>query len=217
MAKIVYKYLEAEHLQPMLQTGRLRVGTLHEYRDTETHDSEIGDPDEGRKTQYENPLFMSYDTPETISDFAAEFIGRTGPARSLFYDNTFELDHDLPDFFLYCVSKEASRDAMLRMGKDVCVKVEDAEAFFFELDAELRRRLLVAGDPAVAECIYRPRRREYNPADHDHPAVLKEPRHSYQAEVRGIWNPASRPIAPQIIDVPRIRGMVTLVCLGISA
>jgi len=49
----LFKYLRSEHVDSMLGRGTIRLGTLHEYRDIESHGAEIGDLDEGRKWVFE--------------------------------------------------------------------------------------------------------------------------------------------------------------------
>jgi len=187
----------------MLAQGTVRLGTLHEFRDTESHGDEVGDQAEGKKWVFEQGRRMSYDQPSSISDFAATFIGRRGPPRVLFDHNTLEVEQGVPDCFVYCVTEEFSERAMRECGYDACIELVNSQAFFNALDADLRRRDLV-GDWNVCSCEYKPRRRTYDPRDTDHPALLKEPRYSYQKEVRGIWEPRHRPVRPLILHVPQL-------------
>ena len=46
----LYKYLKKAHLEEFFENGTVKIGTLYEYRDVESHGSVVGDRDEGLQT-----------------------------------------------------------------------------------------------------------------------------------------------------------------------
>ena len=72
-----YKYLKDEHLKSFMDVGTLRVGTLYEYRDVESHGDQIGDQKEGTARVSER---FKQARGDQLSDFARTFINISGDA-----------------------------------------------------------------------------------------------------------------------------------------
>jgi hypothetical protein len=73
----LYKYLKKAHLEDFLQFGTIRMGTLYEYRDIESHGKVIGDSEEGvQTTELSLPGDEEIDLASSSSE--ADFLRKPG-------------------------------------------------------------------------------------------------------------------------------------------
>ena len=67
----LYKYTEKQHLNSFFNSGKLRVGTLYDYRDIVTHKLCVGDSNEGmnrisKTITNKNPVILSEDKNDSF-------------------------------------------------------------------------------------------------------------------------------------------------------
>lgn len=193
---VLYKYLRRSHAELLLKSGKLRIGTLYEYRNIEKHGAVIGDHEEGKSSVYmgiEDEIW----TPENQPDFAKSFfnLGQGGSLRV--QGITLEKPQESPNFYLFCATHEFDRKAMLDFGYDCCVVIEKPERFFAAITHTIRNKTIFQG---VHKCQYVPRRRSHGADNGIHPAIIKDPTYRDQKEVRALWQPLKANAQPFIIQ-----------------
>ena len=194
---VYYKYLKKEHAHSMLEYGRLRIGTLYEYRDMEKHGSVIGDDAEGKKS-----AFMEVGTEtwsnDTQPNFTRDFFKAIDGGSFTISGITLEKPKESPDFYLYCCTTEYSKDVMEEFGYDACVIIRNPERFFRALSKSLRHK--VSSFQGVYECQYRERRVSHERETDAHPAIIKAPKYQNQKEIRAFWTPEKRNVSPIMVQ-----------------
>jgi hypothetical protein len=213
MPPSAFKYLLAEHRRAFFERGSLRIGTLHDYQRTEKYGLAIGDAAEGvlhlttefrtleehsahwkewRRARGQDeppPTFVKVDSVELVA------ILRESPDGLV---ATTQAD----DCYLFCASSRCSTELMGPFGYDACLEIMDFEGFLRVVSGVLGERADFLGHRPVVYV-----GRSWSRASH--PGVprvlLKEPEYAYQAEIRALWKPRLRPIAPLLIDAPEAR------------
>jgi hypothetical protein len=205
----MYRYGQRAHCNELLEIGRVRVGTLHDFRRSE-HKRGVADPTEGKKEVahvFPSASFTGNDlsrAPKTKDESAMRAYGlfRVAPGASVqFTDVEFRMAHESPDCFVVCGSNECSTRTMAQFeGADACLRIIDVQTFVSVIAQELNKitRVEFAG---IAEVKYQARLEEWNGRDWgDHPAWIKESEFALQHEVRAIWRPlAGHAISPAFV------------------
>lgn len=198
--KRLYKYMRKEHARLLLDKGRLRIGTLYEYRNAELHGSAIGDREEGVKNLHLDGTGQHWDAG-SIPEFAQTFF-KLGPEANLTLDGVrLVVPQQSCDYFLFCTSSILDAATMHKMGYDACVVIEHPDRFFAAISHSFRHRGNFEG---AYECHYGSRSIPHNQDNGVHPALIKEPAYAYQKEVRALWRPIKTSLAPQIIDCRKL-------------
>lgn len=201
--------------------GCLRIGTLYDYRRAE-HRRGIADPTEGKKwvSHHISSLHVAdSDDPSLQQSMDYRALGafraiHLGGAKNIRIQNiSLSQEFDVPDCFLYCLSKERSERLYQEFeGADSCVEIFDPHTFFDRVSESLNdiTRVRFQG---VHEVTYSTRTQEWNGVDWGtHPALLKEPKFQRQAELRAVWTPIYRgtiePVVIGNLDIPAYCRMV---------
>lgn len=193
----LYKYLKKPHAELLLTQGKLRLGTLYEYRDTETHGVVIGDKDEGKLTTFmdiEHEHWTAATQPELIQKMIKLGEGGTMTVGNL----KMSLTEHSEDLYIYCTTEVFAKSALADFGYDCCVVIERPEQFFDAISRTVRHKARFGG---VYRCEYVGRSQSHENTDRIHPAITKDPTYQNQKEVRALWKPVKKTgIAPLIIE-----------------
>jgi hypothetical protein len=203
----LYKYIHARDLVHV-QRGSFRIGTLAEYRRTESYGNEIGDKHEGMISTRMAPGVernVTLGDGSLESNLLASVIAR-GPKSiiniTLGADVRFHIENWSNDVYVFSTSSKFDPSTMDRLGYDACVEIHQPERFFIALDRSMQRRGSVTYDE-LHEITYRDKNADYLKPHTVHPALIKDPRFEYQAEFRALWTPVDQPIEPIIIEATR--------------
>jgi len=194
---VLYKYTRAEFAQGMVQRGEFLIGTLHGFRRMEEHGMAIGDAGEGKK-EVVDAADGHWRDITARPNLATKFISAPSQANITFSNVQFQMNYDVSDVYVYCVSAARNDRVMQAFDADACVTIKRPKEFFIALDKALRLRRLVSGC-MVRPCEYTERRRDVRVDADLHPAFIKTPDYAYQEEVRALWEPRQRPIQPVLI------------------
>ena len=194
---VLYKYTRSQYAEGMVRRGEFLIGTLHGFRKIEEHGLAIGDADEGKK-EVVDVADGHWRDVTTRPNLATKFISAPPQADITFQNVQFQMNYDVPDVYVFCVSAVRADRAMHAFQADACVTIIRPEQFFRALDAALKLRKLVSGC-MVRPCKYAERRRDVRVDGDMHPAFIKTPDYAYQEEVRAIWEPRQRPIEPVLV------------------
>jgi hypothetical protein len=192
---VLYKYLRGEHAESLTRDGNIRIGTLHDFRGTESHGPGIFDPKEGKK------VVVSYIGRETFKNgetrtnslrqmgIVIEGEGSIGP---IIFENCHTrttVDH--PDTYVWCCSIVKSHEAMAAVARaDTCVEIFDVPGFYDALNRAVTKHghFGVLGPLAV---VYHDLVEEWNWQNlGEHPVFMKSTEFSAQQEARIAWMPA---------------------------
>jgi hypothetical protein len=182
----------------MIDNGRFRVGTLHDFRRSEAYGPELGDAAEGTKqvTDVANGPWQSVITRPNLAE---RFISAPENANGTLVNCYFQINYDVPDVFIYCMTTVRNDEDMHRLGHDVCIEITDPRSFLKALGSALYQVTRWKAS-CVAPCQYEDRRRDVRADRHGHPAFIKPATYAYQQEMRAVWEPYERPIAPVIVE-----------------
>lgn len=114
---ILYKFMEEKFATDLCERGKLRIGTLHYYRDKEAHcdSDDILDTEEGTAT----------------------FVDRE-PSPGELLNSVFTGPADEPDRYIFCASTSNAWAASPSKSYDVCVEIFEPGNFMAELRSILR-------------------------------------------------------------------------------
>jgi hypothetical protein len=208
---VMYKYLKAEHAQLMVRNGQVRITTLHECRSWDH--PELGDPEEGKgilRQTIRNSEFTQ-DNP------------MPGPLGTMIHAKNIKVGKiagswpiEMPDVYVYCATRNASRKVMQEFGYDTCVRISNPMRFIEAVSEQLARRNLVRLVPftevgvaqprviqissvEINDCFYESRDREW--LDGQPPQwLIKDPKYLHQEEIRSVWEPVERPVKGEIVE-----------------
>jgi hypothetical protein len=190
----LYRYGKREYAQEFLERGRLRVGTLHDFRRSE-HKRGIADPQEGKKrVSHIINTSVGYDRDDASPDRRAlEVFGVLAPGsrlQAMFVDCTVSRNIDAPDCFLLCMSETLSNETMAEFdGAESCYQIVNRERFAQILTEEINRHVPV-DFRGVHRVKYQERAERWNGLDWGkHPALIKELAFRGQSEIRMMWVP----------------------------
>ena len=201
---MVYKYLKAHHAIDLTEQGKLRVGTLGDFRSNKTLDPAIRDANEGLRVSYVDPDTFDLRKPDEVPAIVKELI-KVPPegVGIVFKDIGFQVEVESPDYYIYSVSTECSSGLMKRLQYDACVAIRDPQEFFQSLTNQLVREWGVL-QAWFEPCIYASRRQHHLAEPAGHPALLKDPSDQQNREVRGLWKPSKVPIHPVVLTIPEL-------------
>ncbi|WGO96907.1 hypothetical protein QFX18_12710 [Saccharophagus degradans] len=206
--KPLYKYQTKENAIKTVNHGSFRIGTLYDYRDIEQYGSEIGDVGEGTRS-VESAIgeeFLLTGENSNAKGFVSGFIPQVLDRNMWISDVQFRRRDNSPDRYLYCVSSEPSRDAMLDFECDTALEITDWPKFFYELRASLRMKVRLQRTCHIMPCIYGDRMAHYSELDENDILQLKPREMEYQKEWRAAWTPVGvGGIKPIIIHSPKAK------------
>jgi hypothetical protein len=211
VVETLFKYVKADYLREILDHGRIRIGTLYEYRNTAEHQCEIADGKEGRRSIVVEAQGEAESHEQAESDgvaLAAAISNRHDvDVRVLGAGNgKIVVEAHSPDLYLFSASLKCDRGLMLKLGYDACLRIDDSPQFFAALSQQMcdRGRFLgyrevIYEDPAC------PKR-----AAGIHPAFFKRADFAHQAEVRALWESYEAGLEPLVITCRDAAGLCTL-------
>ena len=150
----LYKYMEPQHAEGLINQGTIRIGTLYEYRDSE--DARADKLEGSRQYEMRGIVFdTSQKTHEAnylrLQGFENCILENSHPTGALMI--TERLSHDR---FIYCVSSEFDEGNLNKFGR-ACIKINDPNEYFSILGASLKERGYVVGEYELSEIVYCPR------------------------------------------------------------
>jgi hypothetical protein len=193
---MLYKYLNKHYAELLLKRGKIRLGTLYEYRDVEKHGAVIGDQGEGKKSIYlsiQDEIWTSKSQPE----FGKSFFNLGEDVSLQLQGITLEKPQESPNYYLFCTTEEFNHKIMLEFGYDCCIIIERPKQFFSAITHSIRHKAKFVG---VYRCQYISRRVPHNRDHGMHPAIIKDPCYRNQKEVRAMWRPIKNNIQSIIIE-----------------
>jgi hypothetical protein len=213
----LFKYTKRVYAEALVREGKIRIGTLHDYRRIERHAPMIADEDEGKKARYDNPVMAS---AGGLSPFARSVADRmfsnlpTDPqVRVLFAQCVFEEVETSSNRWLYCTSARLGASVMRSMDPayDSCIRIDYVDAFFQAIAQELGRQNLIATPGRIVRCKYRERTQHYLADDGLDPVTLKAPKFWNQQEVRFVYFPSKEiTVDHHDLTIPRLRDFCEL-------
>jgi hypothetical protein len=202
----IYKYMRSEHMSAALTEGLFRIGTLHEFRDTERLGAVIGDESEGKRSSTFTPensqeFDLLSDDPRAIharkvfkgwDQFApgSTIRVRMEPRSSL------ELIEDSPDLYVFCASTRFDPGTMAEFGYDSCLRIANPAAFIRALSRSMEP---YANYFAAGEIHYGRRKDDFRQFRGFHAAFLKPEIYSAQREYRAAWVSRQSMLEPRVI------------------
>jgi hypothetical protein len=199
----LYKYMPVQYAHDLVERGRFRLGTLHDFQDVENHGTALGDKEEGLKLTYANPALVTMADSSPDGRFLRNFVDGTDSRTIIFDRCLFELNDRSPNAWLFCCSKRTSASLMSEFNADTCVEITDGREFFraiFDRMALGKK----ARQMDVMNCVYRNRAQHYSTEDGVPPVAIKEPKHRHQSELRAVFTPMRLPIEPIVICAPAV-------------
>lgn len=208
MQQPLYKYLPKRYLEAFLARGSLKIGTLHEYRQTKAYGHVIGDKNEGlHKTELflegggeidlaSNSQEAEYFRKHVLRPDQHDAIGKiilADGARLVAHGNS-------QDLYIYCMTSEYSPTVMKEFGCDSCLELVRPNEFCEAISRKIRHRAMFNGLGPIS---YQNKTTHYTRPHTLHPAVMKDLEYEYQKEWRAIWIPEKAPEKPLFINVPR--------------
>jgi hypothetical protein len=205
----LYKYLPAKYAQEMLQLGRVKLGTLTEYRKWE--DALRGDAGENSRTLVQSQEGRAPQLGRELSPFQQQLAASAfGDAfGGLTFINTgFQRTDFGKNCYVYCASIEHSREAA--GSYDSCVRIRDHKRFLRAITIALRKLPGLEDSESLHDFVrYAPREQPY-PGQSNFPTLFVKPeKFRPEREYRMAWIPPKTPGPdPLILDVADLRGML---------
>lgn len=196
---VLFKYLSSASVEEVVRHARIRIGTLHEYRDGD-HPRQVADSKEGRHTIVVDRNAAGGPSTQAVRAQFQPPTGdqeRSGKPRVVCQDERrIVLEERSPDLYLYSASLRCDLELMRQLQYDSCVRISDPERFFAALTRELGETARFLGFRRVIyEDPQRPQPHEAGVA----PAFYKRAEFAHQAEVRALWKPRASQIQPIVV------------------
>jgi len=206
----LYKYNKLEHIQNLTRYGKIRVGTLHAFRDRERYSQMIADKDEGVKLLTEVVPGLTKDTyaPLTRRVFGIP-IGTAPPRDVVIRNNRITELRETKDLWMYCTSEtvmsiEAAREVM-NPTYDAVAVIHDPDCFGDLIARVLHQRHRITDTWYKARVTYGERERTTQQDDGIDPAILKPLIFSRQNEWRFMFVTHEPIKQPHIdLDIPEL-------------
>ncbi len=203
MAVTIYKYIKPEHLDLFFSFGRIKIGTLFDYRREEEYGAVIGDREEGQiKSIFENPpseFELGDGSPE--ANYFKEFIPIQGDGNKISFEQGARIVTPInsPNYYIFCASLKFDPDVMARYG-GACIEILDAKKFFAEISLimKIKRKTSFQGFYPIVYCN---REIDYKQPQNIHPALIKDEKRKKDNEVRAIWKTNGNEIREQFIYI----------------
>lgn len=199
-----YKYMKAEHAKMFFHNGKIRIGTLLDFKKNENFNSAVGDKNEG--SHFPNLPIIGTLTYENLSSKDAYFLNgiiKMSPGSSM-SGITIEREIQSNDYYMYCLATKPSREAMQAFECDTCIEIGNISAF---LDAITRK---IRGKANLLEwkgkVTYLDKRYHHSQETGLNPAITKDLKYSYQNEYRALWKPKDgleKNLKPFFINAPK--------------
>ena len=199
----LFKYLKSKDANDFFRQGIIRIGTLYDYRKTERHGTVIGDHQEGLILEQEHYQNLTMQSNEDVPPFIRGRITVETGGMFQVMNSTMGLSHQSPNFYIYCVTTKFDPKVMKEFGYDTCFEIIDTTQFINGLNRCMRHKGTFIG---AYECIYTEKVVSPGNKPNHHPALVKDPKFSYQNEVRLLWKPNSehpRPVRMTCRKIPR--------------
>jgi len=207
----IYKYTYKKYAELMAKEGQFRIGTLFEYRDIEKHGEDVGDQKEGTKEIYADNLNFQANRPETmvgLPDFVKNMFKGGVSVQGITVGKQISSN----DLYIFSAAELFDEKIMRGLGYDACIKINNTSAFLSELTSSMKKLELIENKPTIlGKCVYRDRREHFTKETKIHPALVKEPKHSYQKELRAIWVPSKYPIESMIINNEKAKKYIEII------
>lgn len=204
----LYKFLSSQYADALVSHGKIRIGTLYDFRRAEVHGEERGDELEGIRV-IENdgqPLRLQGNSSLPRAVRPAVDLGDWGvldikPGARVRFEIGF------PDRYVYCTSKTSHSEVGGRFGSAV-IEIHDAARFFGVITSALAtfdgNGVVGVTSFRLAACRYAEREESWPGALHTDPELQKPPRYAHQQEVRGIWSSPRVKLSPTVLYLPEL-------------
>jgi hypothetical protein len=202
-----YKSMKRKYAEQFFATGKLRVGSLYDFRKVEDYDEDIGDEGEGTKALWTNQRHI---TERSIPPFLQGHIRAGGGNRlDIIIDNPntqVTAQFQDPNYYIFCLSFDFSEARMRKLKHDACIVIEHLSFFTF-LHVAMDPYILQDSKGVFSDVLYGPRR-HFHSLDPRLPMYRVKPeRYGYQNEARVAWIPRpDQPVQPHLyLNVPSAR------------
>jgi hypothetical protein len=220
----LFKYLEPQFAKALVSEGSIKVGTLSEYRDMEGSDPERGDGHEGELTiQSPAGRHVYGGDPTTLPPPLQNPAIHIDPGALVTEgEGAITIHSKVCDLFIYCTTEAYDHYCGSRFGNGTpidCVRINQPEQFFLELDAAFRAAVsiwgMILGEPRWGRCDYQDRLHNWERDDLPAMWLLKPAKFHGQHEVRVRWETVPmQPLKSIVLKVPAIIPYCTLLTAG---
>jgi hypothetical protein len=136
----LYKFQTADCAAALRQRGSIRVGTLHDFRNSEKHGH--GVVDEGEGTLRFNEQIEGTSRRDQLSQYSHSLFAAL-PPNTRISNLTITTPVSIPDLFIYCTSLEPVWDANIAPEYTACVEIFDVPKFIVGIAKVLARKNLI--------------------------------------------------------------------------
>lgn len=208
---VLYKFVrEEKHADSLVRHGKVRIGTLYDFRAQEGLDPARGDAGEGQFT-----ITLASAQPETITAESApwylkeQVVAMGTPIFS--HGGTINAAGSYPDSYVFCTSYVRTAALAADYGP-YCVRIHHVVGFFTALSRHLTDEIGIASKGhfgALGWCQYENRSITVTSATaevaRNQPvAYIKKPEKGDELEVRAVWYPAHANPSPRIVTCPEL-------------
>lgn len=221
----VYKFIERQHAEDLVQYGNIKVGTLLDFQKTEKYGAEIGDDQEGRNVT--RVLADSNGDARISSMRLGNVIFKDGSMAGVpdhmpaaYYEQTSD------QYYILSLSLDNERSAMEKMKYDTCVEIIEPWLFAHALNRQLAAMGKIAHSKInydyfmMENCVYMNKNvvidgssgQAIDVPPSTVPIFLqKRLDHIYQKEIRMVWKPSVPDPQPVIFDCPELSAFCKIV------
>lgn len=141
LSPVLYKFMESKHAKLLLEEGRLRIGTLKDFRAQEKHKKGIGDYGEGTETRIvTGPRSMVRE-----DNWVSKFIGADAQVKDSVFGRNLNA-------FVFCFTEDKLADCFQEY--DACIEIPDPLAFVDAITGELNARGYDVKSLGLGKCRY---------------------------------------------------------------
>ncbi len=194
----LYKYINKKYLDDIFIHGRIKIGTLYEYRKEEELGLIVGDKEEGQhNTTLGGDEALEIDLGQNTleAEYFRNHVLRPDQRHSkvkIIMEKGAKLiaNTNSPNYYIFCMTSKYSEEVMKEFECDACIEIFNPEHFFKIISRVIRHKATFDG---AYEITYGNKTTDHLNPHTVHPAILKDERYINQEEVRAIWVPKKEP------------------------
>jgi len=204
----LYKYLPLEYATCLVESGKVKLGTLIDYQNEDQYGKDIGDKDEGSLTEWSR-ISRKNLTQNDLNRIERQTIRIADGLKGVeLNDCLAAVAQKTKDLYIYSTSRVFNVELMRRLSKEyekkynACVKINNPVSFLESISSVFKDK---GKFEAHGLCCYMSRIKHHSKAS-PHPVFIKDPHYQYQEEDRAIWSPInSEKIHSEILEIPELK------------
>lgn len=201
-----YKYLPLEYANGLVDKGKIKLGTLFEYKNEDLYGPDIGDKGEGTLTEWSR-IDKENVTQSDLNRIEGKVFKVANGVKGVKLNCLVAVSQKSSNLYVFSSSKVFNVELMRKLSADyhkkydACVKITNPKKFIKVVSSAIKE---IGKFETYEPCCYMHRTKHHSKMA-PHPVFIKEPRYQYQEEVRAVWSSIRKEgLQSQFLELPKL-------------